>query len=167
MRPKWLRVNPSIRSFILGEVERQYHPIGTDEYSSRVEQMTNAWQWALESKNERPTMDDMLHCAYIIEPELNHQGFRTTGVWIANREGADYTQVPHMVTELWTHIEDIEPVQGRTNGLNTADDFYLEFEVIHPFGDGNGRTGKLIHNWILGTLDKPVLVYDYFGGGNP
>lgn len=38
---------------------------------------------------------------------------------------------------------------------------------IHPFYDGNGRTGKILHNWLLGTLDDPVLVYDYFGGGNP
>lgn len=166
MRPTWLRVNPSIRSFILGEVERQGHPIGTREFSSRVEQMTDAWQWAMESKNERPTMDDMLHVAYLIEPKMNHSGFRRTGVWIAGREGADWTVVPHMVADLWTHVNQVEPIQGRTGGMHTADDFYLEFEIIHPFGDGNGRTGKLIHNWILGRLDDPVLVTDYFGHGN-
>lgn len=49
----------------------------------------------------------------------------------------------------------------------TVDDWYLAFEAIHPFGDGNGRTGKVLHNWLLGTLDDPVLVADYFGGGNP
>lgn len=52
-------------------------------------------------------------------------------------------------------------------GLETADDWYLAFEAVHPFGDGNGRSGKTLHNWLLGTLNEPVLVADYFGGGNP
>lgn len=49
----------------------------------------------------------------------------------------------------------------------TADDWYVAFEAVHPFGDGNGRSGKTLHNWLLGTLSEPVLVADYFGGGNP
>lgn len=52
-------------------------------------------------------------------------------------------------------------------GLETADDWYLAFEAVHPFGDGNGRSGKVLNNWLLGTLNEPVLVADYFGGGNP
>ena len=51
--------------------------------------------------------------------------------------------------------------------IRTADDWYLAYEWIHPFCDGNGRTGKILHNWLLGTLDAPVLVPDYFGMGNP
>lgn len=53
------------------------------------------------------------------------------------------------------------------NRVQTADDWYLAFEAVHPFLDGNGRVGKILHNWLLGTLDNPVLVHDYFGGGNP
>lgn len=49
----------------------------------------------------------------------------------------------------------------------SPDEFYVEFEKIHPFVDGNGRTGKILHNWLLGTLGDPVLIKDYFGGGNP
>ena len=49
----------------------------------------------------------------------------------------------------------------------TADDAYLEFQRIHPFVDGNGRVGKILHNWLNDTLHDPILVKDYFGGGNP
>lgn len=54
-----------------------------------------------------------------------------------------------------------------TKEIVTADDWYMCYEAIHPFGDGNGRSGKVLHNWLLGTLEEPVLVDDYFGGGNP
>lgn len=53
------------------------------------------------------------------------------------------------------------------NQLESPDAWYLCFEAIHPFADGNGRTGKILHNWLKGTLHKPVLVEDFFGGGNP
>ena len=179
MKPMWLRVNPAIRSFILGEVERQYHPIGTMEFATRVEWMTDAWMWAMEQDSKYPTMDDMLYVASIIEPEMNGEGFRRHGVWIGNDERMQHAEVPAAVARLWARVRDVVPRQGKRgparylDGFSdegagiTADEFYLEFEYIHPFGDGNGRTGKIIHNWLLGTLKAPVLVADYFGGGNP
>lgn len=50
----------------------------------------------------------------------------------------------------------VEPARSCTTGCSAP-----------PFADGNGRTGKILHNWLLGTLNDPVLVTDYFGGGNP
>ena len=170
MKPVWLRVSPAIRSFILGEVERQYHPIGTMEYAQRVEWMTDAWMWAdvRSIEHAKPTIEDMLHIAAMIEPGMNGMGYRTYGIWIGGREGAPQHLVPSEVQQLWGRIHGVYPEQGRgLCGHWTADDFYLEFERIHPFGDGNGRTGKVLHNWLLGTLDDPVLVADYFGAGNP
>jgi fido (protein-threonine AMPylation protein) len=46
----------------------------------------------------------------------------------------------------------------------TALEAYKEFEFIHPFEDGNGRTGKIILNWINGTLLDPIFPpNDIFG----
>jgi hypothetical protein len=172
--PVWLRVNPSIRSFILGEVERQYHPIGTHEYKQRVEWMTDAWTWAHDKYKQgqrRPTIEDILFLAARIEPGVNRNGFRAHGVMVGDHTAPPSEWVPTRMERLWLAIEDVVPERGiRTDirdSFMSADDFYVEFEHIHPFGDGNGRTGKILHNWLLGTLHDPVLVKDYFGGGNP
>ena len=36
--------------------------------------------------------------------------------------------------------------------------FHHKFEKIHPFSDGNGRTGRILMNHILFTLKCPPLV---------
>lgn len=48
------------------------------------------------------------------------------------------SQVPEAVTELlnWYHAQDIS--------LETLAEFHARYEIIHPFQDGNGRTGRII-----------------------
>lgn len=38
---------------------------------------------------------------------------------------------------------------------------YVEFEEIHPFGDGNGRVGKIIFNWLSKSMDNPAFPKSY------
>jgi hypothetical protein len=194
-KPPWYRVRPPVRQLILGEVERQYHPIGTLEYKVRVEWMTDAWQYAQGriADDRLPSIDDIAKIGMMIEPEVNRGGFRRRDVAIGGRLAPDPSDVLRLLDRLWGTIDRVAPTQGiwhKHAGVRwpeldgvwngddlptwSADDFYLEFEFIHPFGDGNGRTGKILHNWLLGWLgreedgsDDPVLVFDYFGMHNP
>jgi Fic family protein len=44
--------------------------------------------------------------------------------------------------------------------LQLAFDFHLKYEQIHPFENGNGRTGRLIMNKILlQNAMIPMIVY--------
>ena len=38
--------------------------------------------------------------------------------------------------------------------------FHGFFEYLHPFRDGNGRTGRLLSNWILLHAGHPMVIID-------
>lgn len=178
-------------------VRQFHDPRVHDDGGVRVTWMTAAWHHAQRlSQFEKPTATMIESLGRLVEPKVNADGFRKYDVYIGNGKGAPPQLVPRLVTELAglapaaaprTGREGVHPAQYRAlwqyavlspddilasfvefaSYVKTADDWYLAYEAIHPFGDGNGRTGKILHNWLLGTLAEPVLVADYFGGGNP
>ncbi len=38
--------------------------------------------------------------------------------------------------------------------------FHGFFEYLHPFRDGNGRTGRLLSNWIMLHCGHPIIIID-------
>lgn len=94
--------------------------------------------------------------------------FRSSQNWIGARLLKDATFVPPAVSDMRKSLGDLE------NFIH-ADDTYLtlfkaglihaQFETIHPFADGNGRTGRMLIALYLhftGILDLPVLYLSSF-----
>lgn len=109
--------------------------------------MLKAWNYALQraKKSRTFTEENVLVLGALIEPKENKSGFRHVPVTIKGKV------IP------WEPIE-----RGIANLLRFQDDLacdevYAEYEKIHPYKDGNGRSGKVLFNWKNGTLSCPVF----------
>lgn len=89
--------------------------------------------------------------------------FRRSQNWIGGKTPVDASFVPPAVDDMHNSLDDLEKF------IHTKDSYpslvkvgllHAQFETIHPFTDGNGRTGRIliamyIHH--LGLLEEPVL----------
>ena len=53
-----------------------------------------------------------------------------------------------------------EAIRRDVHPMIVAARFHGFFEYLHPFRDGNGRTGRLLSNWLLLHAGHPLLVID-------
>ena len=53
-----------------------------------------------------------------------------------------------------------EAIMQDVHPMIVAARFHGFFEYLHPFRDGNGRTGRLLSNWILLHAGHPLLIID-------
>jgi Fic family protein len=95
--------------------------------------------------------------------------FRQSQNWIGGNSLNTATFIPPPPSELYRCLDDLEKFIYSKNDytpLIKAAFVHAQFETIHPFLDGNGRTGRLLTTFYLcklGMLEKPVLyLSDYF-----
>lgn len=114
--------------------------------------------------------DGLLTAGHILEIqtvlEQNHAGFRRVpGTTLKNNAGEVVYMPPQHPDEIEALMADLERFMNGT-GVFDADPLvkmaliHHQFESIHPFYDGNGRTGRIINVLYLvkeGLLEIPVL----------
>ena len=52
----------------------------------------------------------------------------------------------------------LENAKSDRDIIKVVTDFHIQFERIHPFTDGNGRTGRMLMNYSLMQKDLPPLI---------
>jgi len=89
--------------------------------------------------------------------------FRTSQNWIGGTRPDNARFIPPPVYEMILALDELE------NFIHADDDYlplvkagllHSQFEAIHPFNDGNGRTGRMLITmflWYKKLLDMPIL----------
>lgn len=74
-----------------------------------------------------------------------------------------YEQVHERLKGLSKWVTD-EKQSGKLHPIEVATLFHAEFVRIHPFMDGNGRTARIMSNFILMLCDMPTMSIKSRGG---
>ena len=156
MTPNW----KNIKQFCAEEVARQYGTTDEAFVEKPTAWMIAAWSFAIEEFESGSLLssDLITRFGYFIEPNKNYGGFRCCPVMVGIAKPPDWRHVHRLMSQLFT-LDNLNEM--------TPEEIYLEFEKIHPFRDGNGRTGKIIYNWCLNSLDDPQMPPNFFGCSNP
>ncbi|MDA2922757.1 Fic family protein, partial [Patescibacteria group bacterium AH-259-L07] len=94
--------------------------------------------------------------------------FRKSQNWIGGTRPDNASFVPPPVDEMNQALSDLEKFIHADDAIPIvikAGLIHAQFETIHPFLDGNGRTGRMLitfYLWKEGYLEKPVLFLSSF-----
>jgi Fic family protein len=111
-------------------------------------------------KNEKITKELLFqwHQGIFGETKSDISGkFRDYLVRVGPHLAPDWQDVEELMQEFIKFIE----VNKKINPVELAGRAHYKFEKIHPFGDGNGRIGRLLMNFILWHNKYPMLIIEY------
>lgn len=170
MREQFLQPNEAsdIANYVAEEVRRQ------GDGPLDVGYMLDAWYNAVVNYDEGLTLSlNMIRgWAAMIDPLQNTESeysFRQSAV----RVGLDVKPYENIERQMGLWLEAVlggyfeECAVESGAHIPGPDLAYKAFEDIHPFYDGNGRTGKIIFNWLNDSLRAPMWPYNFWGVANP
>ncbi len=82
--------------------------------------------------------------------------YRDYLVRIGDYLAPDWQEVKNLMNKLIKYVN-----KSNENPVELAARAHYRFEKIHPFGDGNGRIGRLLMNHILWHNKYPMLIIEY------
>lgn len=136
----------------------------TDPQTKEVLRYRDALWNGYEDMKKRPFLSTNLFIEIVQRLKMNQAGIRQTpGTTINNGTIAIYTP-PEGESIIRDKLKNLEVYinnsEDKTDPLIKLAVIHYQFEAIHPFGDGNGRTGRIInilYLTMLGLLELPVL----------
>ena len=163
------RSSSEIESIYTTDDELFGNPETVDPHAKEVKQYQEALEYGYDHVNRRGVMTTNLFQELVEIITGDHIGVRPDGVdvKIGNAlAGAIYTPPTgkNVIHEKLVNLQEF--IHGENEELSRIPPLvkmaiiHYQFEAIHPFRDGNGRTGRIINILYLiqeGLLERPIL----------
>lgn len=126
-----------------------------------AQNMLEAWQFLKKNSHRFPTHQDL--CELHRRINKNIESEETLGTY---KKRQNYIGDVLTTSYLFTKEKMERLFHWIKNAYRRVDDFevafqsHAQFEIIHPFIDGNGRVGRLLLNWLLLHKGKMPLAID-------
>lgn len=89
--------------------------------------------------------------------DVSQGEFRKTQVYVDKKYFPDFNKIDGLINKLCRYVnEKIDDVDGYET-IELSADLHYNFVNIHPFADGNGRTARLLMNYILLYHNQPLI----------
>lgn len=125
-----------------------------------LEDATEAWDYAMSL--DFLTTESILKIHQILMKRLRPDiagGYRTCSVWIGGKlkRFLGRALLESLLTDNVNAITDSFRLDD-SEREKSCKDAHVQFENVHPFEDGNGRTGRIIYNWHRLKLGLPLHI---------
>ena len=120
---------------------------------NEIREVQNAYQaYELILSLDPDSVDDLLHAHRLMMKDLVSENgmFRSKGVGIFDGDRLIHMAPPAEFVPMHIHNLFEWYRKSELHPLIKSAVFHYEFEFIHPFMDGNGRTGRMWHSLLLG-----------------
>ena len=143
-------------------------PAGINHHTKEVLHYREALWYGFEELKTRPLSTNLFIDIVRIIKQSNMGIRKVPGIKIANSNGEAVYTPPEGEThlrDLLTNLERFIHAEDDLDPLVKLAVIHYQFEAIHPFTDGNGRTGRIANILYLvekGLLNIPVLYLSHF-----
>ena len=115
----------------------------------------------LEMLNQKEEMNKELILKWHYEIFKESKGdiagkFRDYLVRVGEYRAPDWQDIEKLIKEFIEFLK-----KSRLNPVELSARAHFKFEKIHPFGDGNGRIGRILMNYILWHNKYPMIIIEY------